>query len=303
MKLRTILFALMIAGVFVGRAFPAGAVTSANLLANGGAEAGDFTGWTQDVTGEPWTVSGADAQEGANSFLSGNRTSTLFQMVDLLALGYTEAQLDSITGILLSGWVKEYDDAGEDDAYDFGLQMLGAGFGAMAITSLSDPHVAPSDWTERLLGLGSYGAGMRHILVILQTSDGARTAGNHGAMFDNFVLTMSDDSDPTLSSVSPADGTRGVARGVELSLEFSENVFVGSGDLVVWRESDGTAAATIDVASTALPSYFGGRMMFAYAEWRTLAWEVRGMGRQAEIEHREGDVASEGSGQRRSDMV
>ncbi len=224
-----------------------------SLITNSGAETGDFTGWTEDAADEPWTISSSDAYQGTKSFLAGNDTSTLYQTVDLLGLGYTEEQLDSITGVSLSVWVKEYDDAGEDDIYDVGLQMLGSGLGAMALTSLPDPHVAPAEWTQRELGLGSYGAGMRYLRVVLTSEDSAGTPGNHGAMFDNITLTITGESTaPTLTSFSPADGATRIATRPELTLDFSENVNVGSGDIVIHRTSNDEAVATIDVTSDAV---------------------------------------------------
>lgn len=222
-----------------------------SILTNSGAETGDFTGWLPEATDEPWTIS-SDAYAGTKSFLSGNETSVMTQTLDLLEYGYTEAQLDSITGISLSVRVKGNDDGGEDDSYDVGLQMLGSGLGAMAITSLPEPRVATAEWTGRTLGLGSYGPGMRHIRVIASTTDGAGAPGNHGAMFDEFVLTIADDSAPMLSSVSPADNATNVSGSTSLTLNFSEAVTVGTGDIVIHRTSDDVAVATIDVTTEAV---------------------------------------------------
>lgn len=252
MKIRRIVAVTMFALVSSGWASPAWAVPI-SLLTNSGAETGDFTGWTQDVTDESWTISSSDAHGGSKSFLSGNGTSTLTQTVDLLGLGYTEAQLDSIASVSVSAWVKEHDDGGEDDTYDIGLQMLGSGLGAMAITSLPDPHIAPTEWTQREAGLGNYGAGMRYLRVILITTDGAGTSGNHGAMFDDIMLTITGESTaPTLTSMSPIDGAVSVAIRPELTLNFSEDVTVESGNITIHRISNDEAIATIDVTSDAV---------------------------------------------------
>ncbi len=238
-------FVVFLLLVFIG-ALPAFALPPSNLT-NPGAELGSLDGWTPEVTGEAWTTPATGAYAGTYSFRGGNATSTLTQTVDLLDLGYTEAQLDSITGISLSVYVKGNDDDGENDTYDVGLQMLGSGLGAMAITSLPDPHTASAEWTQRTLGLGSYGPGMRYIRVIATTTDSAGLPGNHGASFDEFVLTIADDADPILTAISPIDNSFGVSTRPELTLTFSEAVTVGTGNITVVQTANSTASATIDV--------------------------------------------------------
>ncbi len=234
----------------------AGALTAfavpPSILTNNGAELGNLNGWTPEVTDEAWTTPATGAYAGTYSFRGGNETSTMTQTVDLLGLGYTEAQLDSITGISLSVWVKGNDDGGENDTYDVGLQMLGSGLGAMAITSLPDPHTAPAEWTQRSLGLGSYGAGMRHIRVIATTTDANGSPGNHGASFDEFVLTIADDADPTLTAVTPTDDSLGVSTRPELTLTFSEAVTVGTGTIALVQTANSIASATVDVTDDAV---------------------------------------------------
>lgn len=227
------------------------AVTSV-AVTNPDAETGDLSGWTYSGT-DPWTVELGGAHGGTGAFVASRETSYLMQRVDLLAAGFTREQLDTFTSVQMAAWVKEYTDGQAAlDTYDILFAIEGEGHGTMAFTYMGAQDV-PSSWTQVGAGLGNYGAGMRYVRIELWSADGTGGLGMRGAMFDDVTLSITGESTaPTLTSVSPVDGAVGVGTRPELTLNFNEDVSVGSGDIIVRRTSDDEAVVIIDVTSGAV---------------------------------------------------
>lgn len=76
-------------------------------------------------------------------------------------------------------------------------------------------------------------------------SGGDSFAGISGTTTWNF--TTADAIAPSINSLSPADGATGVAVDANLVITFSEAVDVESGNIVIYKASDDSAVATIDV--------------------------------------------------------
>lgn len=76
-------------------------------------------------------------------------------------------------------------------------------------------------------------------------SGGDSFAGISDSTTWNF--TTADAIAPSISSLSPADGATGVAVDANLVITFSEAVDVESGNIVIYKSSDDSAVATIDV--------------------------------------------------------
>lgn len=65
----------------------------------------------------------------------------------------------------------------------------------------------------------------------------------------NFTTQDIDAIPPTIETLSPADESTGVNVDTNLIMTFSENVFVGTGDIVIRKLSDNSTVETIDVTS------------------------------------------------------
>lgn len=226
-----------------------------NLLTNPGAETGDFTGWTNDVD-DPWMVDNSDPRSGLNEFVGGVGSSSLTRDVDMLTLGYTQAQLDTFTNISLTAWVKQFVfGVSFDDQYGMLIALQGEGHGTMAFTYVSLATV-PADWTQIEASLGNYGPGLRYVHIELWSVDGESDGPDQGAMFDDLSLTLTGDStEPTLESTTPADNGTPINVLSNLSMTFNETVYAGTGNVVIHRASDGATVQTIDIQSDAVSGF------------------------------------------------
>ncbi len=72
-----------------------------------------------------------------------------------------------------------------------------------------------------------------------------------------FTITVVDDVNPTLSTLSPADNATDISRTANLIITLSETVVKGTGDILIKKVSDGSTIETIDVTS-GLVSISGG---------------------------------------------
>lgn len=85
------------------------ALDGLNLLVNGDGESGDLTGWTLlDNGGDGWAVLQMNAHSGTWAFGTSYGLCRRQQVVDLLAAGFTEAQLDAEPRIDASEWYREH---------------------------------------------------------------------------------------------------------------------------------------------------------------------------------------------------
>lgn len=103
-------------------AFPSNPKFGSNLLANPGAETGDLTGWTILVNGgHGWIVREDKAHTAQYSFQTSFAWNRKYQIIDLLAEGFTEQELDAVHEVFISNW--------------------GSGFGHTAIQTLDWGHL------------------------------------------------------------------------------------------------------------------------------------------------------------------
>ena len=75
-----------------------------------------------------------------------------------------------------------------------------------------------------------------------------------------FSLLFSQNNDntaPTVSTYSPADGATGVSLTANLVLTFSENVSVGSGNITIKKSSDNSTVKTISAYDSSAVSISG----------------------------------------------
>ncbi|KAF5417833.1 MAG: hypothetical protein C5S38_00805 [Candidatus Methanophagaceae archaeon] len=97
--------------------FSVNAVAAQNLLENPGAETGDMSGWTiipeDPGVGETWGVRDS-GYTGNHSFSTSYKWCKRSQEIDLLAKGYTEAQLDAVPTINVEEWFAGYGSEWDD---------------------------------------------------------------------------------------------------------------------------------------------------------------------------------------------
>ena len=137
-------------------------------LANPGAEAGDTSGWTTTGTWDAGTAEGTIAAPHGGSFYfsatGGTDPAILEQTVDLLAQGFTAAELDAGATFDASVWAaSEY----QSDTGELKLQFLDAA-GADVGSVFTTGEFGPNDgtWVEQTL-TGDVPAGARQVRVQL----------------------------------------------------------------------------------------------------------------------------------------
>lgn len=221
-------------------------------LTNPSAETGTLTGWTAVTGGDPWLAVSGFAHTGSSSFISSYLNGTLNIVVDLLAAGYTTEQLDAAPEITAGVWVAGFDGgSGTDDHYDFELELQGAEHGAMITHSFGDQQTT-STWTQISRTLSEYGAGLRYISITATGRDSISWAGNYGAAFDDFTLTVGGGGTPPyIETVSPVDGATS-ATPTNISITFDDVVTANTGNITVYRSDTSAVASTVDVTSDAV---------------------------------------------------
>lgn len=166
-----------------------------NLLVNPGAETGDMSGWTIDASGgNGWAV-GFDAtvHSGQFSFATSFALDTRHQEVDLLAAGYTEAQLDSAPLVVCSEWVGTRGDCGGQyfvrfELLDVNHQVITAFEHGNAGALIQVPAFTPFFQVSQTFS--GYGPGLRYLNFIDGGQDTCFFAGNYGAHFDDALAGL-----------------------------------------------------------------------------------------------------------------
>lgn len=231
-------------------AFTAQAATI--TLTNPSAETGTLTGWTATTGGDPWVVVNGFAHTGTSSFVSSYLDGTLQVVIDLIAAGYTAEQLDAAPEVTAGVWVAGYDNgSGTDDHYDFELELQGSGHGAIQVHSLGDQQ-ATGTWTQVSRTLSEYGPGLRYVAMTATGRDSRFWAGNYGAAFDDFTLTVGGGGTPPYIEItSPTDGATN-ATNTNLSITFDDTVTASTGNITVYRSDTDALVSTVDVTSDAV---------------------------------------------------
>jgi serralysin len=123
------------------------------------------------------------------------------------------------------------------------VAVFGAALSSFTITR----NIATGAWT-----LVSAATGTDTVIGVetFQFSDGSRSADQ---------LAPADNTAPTLSTSTPADGATSVAVGANLVFNFSETVKAGTGNITIFR-GNGQAAATIAVTDTTQVTFAGTTM-------------------------------------------
>ncbi len=182
-----------------------------NLLVNPGAEAGDLSGWTltADMGGDAscsptfigWAPIGLDlpcptwnfngARSGNYCFGTSWWYETRNQPLDLLALGFSPAELDAAPQVQFSEWIRSRPDQGA--FYFVRFELLDSAQNVITAWEHGTPddpvnwiQLPPgADWLEESQSFSGYGAGLRYLKFLDGGTDVAGWAGWYGAHFDD----------------------------------------------------------------------------------------------------------------------
>jgi hypothetical protein len=152
------------------------------LVTNGSAEGDSLSGWTITAEGgNGWTQNGASCDASGGSFITSYATGSRYQVIDLLAAGYTEEELDSVPPITVGEYYKSFFTAG--DPYTLSIELRDVSGNVMQ--SYSQGSIAStSSWTWAGDTFTDYGAGVRSIYIADSGSDVEFWAGHYGTMMD-----------------------------------------------------------------------------------------------------------------------
>ena len=210
--MKTSLLKLVCGLALLGAAATAPAQTDTNLLLNANGQTGDMTDWTVVANGgSGWYVGtgyGSTLPGSSYPFATSYGWDVRSQTIDLLADGFTTAQLDSAPTISISDWVRGYIVNG---SYFMNVQLEDAGHNV--ITSWSDGSQgspltisASGGWTEVTGSLQNYGSSLRYIVFEDGGKDQAGWGGNYGATFDASSIIVQTVPEPSTLVLSAMGG-------------------------------------------------------------------------------------------------
>jgi hypothetical protein len=223
MKTNLIKHPFLLTLAVVSISFAARAQFNVNLLQNANGEAGNMTGWTVVASGgDGWAVangySGISVLPGSsNVFLTSYAMDVRSQTVDLLAAGFTTAQLDGVPTISISDWVlANANTSGSlstaQSRYFMDVQLEDASHNVIATWSQgsqSSPLTiyASAGWTDITGSLSNYGSGLRYIVFEDGGQDALYWGGNYGAAFDaSSVMVVQSVPEPTTLALAGLGG-------------------------------------------------------------------------------------------------
>jgi hypothetical protein len=167
-----------------------------NRLENPGGEAGDLSGW-QNVTngGSGWAVTSGDVNThlfGQKGFITSYMLDTRSQLVDLMALGYGQADLDAAPPITVSEW---FHGAGPNTADPYYLKVELRAADNTVLASLN-PNATTSKasgaWQSATQTFTGYGPGLRYVYFEDGGQDTEFWAGQYGAVMDGASVVVGD---------------------------------------------------------------------------------------------------------------
>ena len=160
-----------------------------NLLVNGGAETGDFTGWTITANGgDGWTVN-SWGLEGSHSFGTSYGTDTKEQLINLTNNGlqnYSTSVLDSVPSIQINDFAYSH----WGGTYTIHVELRNASNAAIA-TYDTGTLTANDSWVQITHTFSGYGAGLRYVYFRESGVDSRGWGGWYGPNFDNASVYVS----------------------------------------------------------------------------------------------------------------
>ncbi|NIA09466.1 MAG: hypothetical protein GWP10_07005 [Nitrospiraceae bacterium] len=180
------LFAVVIASILTLTVSPAAAF---NLLTNPGAETGDLSGWTIIADGgDGWNVEEQGyAHEGDYVFVTSYGWCKRSQEIDLLAEGYTGAQLDASPTVNAEEWFKERDDVGDEpgDSYRLIVELQDENHTTIVSWDTGVQTVNGTSWKQESHTFSGYPSGLRYIYFEDWGTDSEGWLGWYGVRLDN----------------------------------------------------------------------------------------------------------------------
>lgn len=160
-----------------------------NLLVNPNADAG-LTGWTfSSGTGANMIIQNSTY---GPAFLSSYNWTTKTQTVDLIAAGYTAAQLDAEPDIYVQEMFKGQA-SNFADSYYLKVELRASNnsvISSYTLGSQSSPVTTSSAWDTASHTFTNYGTGVRKVYFESGGNDVEFWAGNYGAFMDNAVVSI-----------------------------------------------------------------------------------------------------------------
>jgi len=177
---------------------------SNNLILNGSAESA-FANWNITQSGgDGWNISGA-TYVGTSSFIGSYDWCVKNQLVDLLANGYTAAQLDAVPSIEVNEWYKANACCSTNDQYFFSADLLDASMNVITNYSLGSqgsPQLSTASWTEVSNVFTAYGTGVRYVRITHGSKDMEGWAGQYGTEIDATSVRVN-----VIPSIAQTDAT------------------------------------------------------------------------------------------------
>ncbi len=173
-----------------------------NLLANPGAELGNFSGWNKVDGGSGWAVTNNEYfRSGARGFVSSYSFGTLSQEIDLAAAGYSASAMDLQPIIDMGTWVMGYGNGSrQDDPYQVKVVLRNAKRAAVATYDTGIQNTT-ENWVNIAHTFRDYGVGVRYIYFELRGKDSNRRSGQYGSVFDDSsVVVKSAAATPAVAS-------------------------------------------------------------------------------------------------------
>lgn len=173
------------------------ALDNVNLLVNPGGELGDQTGWDVLVAGgDGFEATAGAAHSGSFEFATSYSQSERRQIVDLIALGFTPAQLDAEPEVRVGEWLREVCATG--DPYSVSVQLLTDQrvvldeWGQSGVTAAPGVGCDYADdlWFELRHPFRAYGPGLRYIVFSDGGYDSEFWGGFYGVRFDDAWVSL-----------------------------------------------------------------------------------------------------------------
>ena len=151
----------------------------ANEVTNG--DGSTLTGWTTtDNGGSGWLANG--------TFRTSYAWNRKYQVIDLVANGYTTAELDTAPIIYASEQYSSIFNNG--DEYEYTVTLQDASYNTIETRSIVLSNVGSNSWQVSAFTFSDYGAGLRYIRYEHGGVDTEFWAGHYGTRIDNSTINL-----------------------------------------------------------------------------------------------------------------
>lgn len=168
------------------------------LVYTSGYDANSLAGWDIDANGgDGWYIRSTGF---GNLFQTSYNTCTKSQTLDLMAMGYTEAELDDQPRISCYEFALGFSGGGTSaDEYTMQIDLLDENMDV--VYSVDSTIICTEEWVQMQLFLEKYGTGVRYIKYSHGGKDGGFWAGHYGSLMDRATLILGEATDVQTSSI------------------------------------------------------------------------------------------------------